>query len=569
MRRLVLLALVLAALAIVGWFFFARTTASRSAALLLPRETIFFAHAPDFTRMQDQWHQSDIYQLYREPAVQDFLRKPLANAPKADAARQTLNDIKQLDPKDAFVALTSIEDSTPRLIAGFRFRGRQTSVEQIVDKWRTNLLRGNGNAARQKVMHRRHEIEVVSAGRVTFATTYAQNWFFASNDVAELKALLDRADALRKNRQSALESDDEYRRAVGHMPSEYALLVYLQPKTLAEKLSALRVAFGRQIPGNEPTLIEQIRSVCGMIRFEHGKMHDVLFAAIPRRRDARLTRSAEALGSTDTFLYVAMLLNLDNLGAVSQAPASLPIGSWLQKFVAATQKNGITVEDWKTAFELELSALADWLPNARWPSIIATLPVKDAPRAQKIVAAMTTAIDEDAVWTKTEKDGVTYFTIESPGTLFAIHPTIGLSDRLFIAGLEPSAVEAAMGHTQHSTSSLSRLPTYEAAARRVPTPTDSFAYVDLALLYSRLDAAVRPLLMLGAAFLPAIANDVDVGKLPPPDTITKHLSPIVSSLRYERDGYIAESVGPITANQAALLIGLAAVYRAATGHRSD
>jgi len=89
----------------------------------------------------------------------------------------------------------------------------------------------------------------------------------------------------------------------------------------------------------------------------------------------------------------------------------------------------------------------------------------------------------------------------------------------------------------------------------VPAPTNFFAYIDTQLLYSRLDASLRPMLLLAAAFMPTLSNSVDLGKLPSPEVITKHLSPIVSSQRYERDGYVAESVGPITFNQS--VIGLA------------
>src|SRR6266705_3977796 len=227
MRRFLLFALVLAVLAIAGWFYFSRTTsATRLVGALLPRETIFLAYMPDFNRTRDEWRRSDVYQLYREPAVQDFLRKPLASAPNTDAALQTLSDIEQLDPKDSFVALTSIENNNPRLVAGFRFRRNQAAVEQVIGKWRANLLRQSGNAAPEKIVHGRHEIEVVSAGRVTLATSYVRQWFFASNGVAELEALLDRADAVNQDRQSALGSDEGYRRAVGHMPIDYALLVY-------------------------------------------------------------------------------------------------------------------------------------------------------------------------------------------------------------------------------------------------------------------------------------------------------------------------------------------------------
>jgi hypothetical protein len=54
------------------------------------------------------------------------------------------------------------------------------------------------------------------------------------------------------------------------------------------------------------------------------------------------------------------------------------------------------------------------------------------------------------------------------------------------------------------------------------------------------------MLLMSAAFMPAISDYVDVGKLPPPETVTKHLSPIISSQRYDGDGYVTESTGPVT-----------------------
>jgi hypothetical protein len=99
----------------------------------------------------------------------------------------------------------------------------------------------------------------------------------------------------------------------------------------------------------------------------------------------------------------------------------------------------------------------------------------------------------------------------------------------------------------------------------VPAPTNFFAYIDTQLLYSRLDASLRPMLLLAAAFIPAISSSVDLNKLPSPEVITKHLSPIVASQRYERDGYVAESVGPITFNQS--VIGLAILSGAGAAAR--
>ena len=65
---------------------------------------------------------------------------------------------------------------------------------------------------------------------------------------------------------------------------------------------------------------------------------------------------------------------------------------------------------------------------------------------------------------------------------------------------------------------------------------------------------------MGAAFLPAVNENVDLGRVPPAELVTKHLSPIVTSQRYKGEGYVTESIGPITLSQSgiALVAGLAA-----------
>ncbi|HXM75001.1 MAG TPA: hypothetical protein VN904_06985, partial [Chthoniobacterales bacterium] len=158
MRRLVLLVIV-AALAAVGILYGLRHAAGTTPTAvtgLLPRGTIFLAHVPDFKRARDQWHESDIYQLYREPAVQDFLQRPLARAPQRDTASQTLGEIEQLDPKDAFLAVTSIENNNPRFAGGFRFRGNRDDAERIVGKWRAQFVKND--STRESMDYERHKI---------------------------------------------------------------------------------------------------------------------------------------------------------------------------------------------------------------------------------------------------------------------------------------------------------------------------------------------------------------------------------------------------------------------------
>jgi hypothetical protein len=565
MRRILLLVIAGAAAAFAIWYVWriSQKTSSASVSALLPRETILLAHVPDFNRTRDQWHHSDLYLLYREPAVQDFVRKPLAKLPKKEAASQTLRDFEPLDPKDGFVALTSIDNNNPKIVGGFRFRGAPEDAERVIGKWRSNFLEKNPSAKREKIQYEHHEIEVVAATPFALATAYDRPWFFAATDLVELKAVLDRADSRVKNPTETLDADESYRAAAAHMPSSYAATFYLQPKTFSERIVALRAAIQSPVTPNERTLLEQVRSISGATSFENGKIHDLLFLGMPKlEQDAALNRPSLTLGTKETFLYLSMLLNVgQKIDALNQAAG---IGGTMQKLFQTFSNSGITTDDWKAAFGVELGSLADWPSSARWPSLLLTLPVIDMAKAGKIVEAIT-RVDENAIWTQTEKDSVRYFSMQSPANLLAITPTIALSSRILVAGFNPVSVQEAIKRNDSASSELSSSQTYKAAARLVPSPTNFFAYVDTALLYSRLDASLRPMLLMAAAFMPAVTGYVDLNKLPAPEVITKHLSPIVSSQRYDRDGYVAESVGPLTLDQSA--IGLAILSGIGTAAR--
>jgi hypothetical protein len=106
-------------------------------------------------------------------------------------------------------------------------------------------------------------------------------------------------------------------------------------------------------------------------------------------------------------------------------------------------------------------------------------------------------------------------------------------------------VEAAIKHGSTGSSELAATRSFQNAERAVPTAQQTFVYFDPALVYARFDASLRPLLAMSAAFLPSLAETVDVSKLPPADIVTRHLSPTVMSQSYRGDGYLAESVGSV------------------------
>jgi hypothetical protein len=135
---------------------------------------------------------------------------------------------------------------------------------------------------------------------------------------------------------------------------------------------------------------------------------------------------------------------------------------------------------------------------------------------------------------------------------------------MMCAGSDAAAVEAAVATVARPAGELEKSALFRDAANQVPEPDSGFNYVDTRLLFERADAAVRPLLLMSATFYPALGKNIDPAKFPPAEAITKHLSPIVMSERYETDGYVTESVGPVTFRQATIglagLIGGAFIY---------
>jgi hypothetical protein len=353
------------------------------------------------------------------------------------------------------------------------------------------------------------------------------------------------------------------------MPENYAGLIYGRVDQLVEK--TMPAAEGSAGGADKLAMLRQIRSFCGTTTFDGGKMRDRLFVGMPKLADlGNLTRASLPIGTKDTFLYAASLFNLTKEMELSPQTATLGWLGGLQKIANGLSATGITLEEWKSAFGAELGLLGNWPPNTQWPSLFLALPVKDSSKANEIIAKMTTGNTQaENEWTHQEREGVHYFSSASRAQLFSFSPTIAVSDRILVAGADSGSVEAAMKRSATGSSELAATRHFQTAERAVPTAHQAFAYVDPALIYTRIDATLRPLLIMGAAFMPAIADTVDLSKLPPADVITKHLSPIVMSQSYDRDGYVAESVGPVPLYQTilgAVTTGTAAsaIYRRQT-----
>ena len=561
----VLLIIAIAILALVYAVHLAEHRAGSGVARLLPRNSVGFAHVPDFNATLEEWHQCDIYQIYREPAVQEFLHNPLSQPPAPDSIGAAFKDIQSLDAKDAFVGLTSITDDKPKLVAGFEFHCNQSTLDRVIGNWKSKI---NPSTKHEHVTYQKHDIELFSLATFSLAIVQDQEWIFASNDLEELKAVIDRADGRMKDAEALLTGDEAYRDMIKKIPSSYAFGGYFQPKPLIERLNAAAKSAGTT--PNQLAALQQIRGISAATRFEHGKLHDVVFVSMPKQeqKTGAVKLNGLPLAPVTTIAFGATAIDFSKqIGVLFPTGTPNVLGPAAQRISEALAAAGIGTADWEAAFGSEFDLISDWSEQARWPSVTLTTAVKDPARGKKIIDALTQGAGLEERWEQSDRDGVHYWSLVAASNWLPIRPVMAMSDRMWITGLDITSVEATVERSRKSESRLDETDKYKQSAKQVPSPTTFFTYVDPGLIYTRLDATVRPFLMMGAAFLPAANSAVDLTKIPAPEVVTKHLSPIVASQYYSGDGYIGESIGPLTLNQAGIGVTVLGAMGAMAYHK--
>jgi len=125
MKRLLLVILLGAIAALTAYYIVRQHPAAvpSTIANLLPADTALFIHMPDAERNRDAWHRTDLYQLYREPAMQDFLQKPKSRLPEKGPVKEAWRDSAALRMRNAFLATNNFDSL--HLIGGLEFRARK------------------------------------------------------------------------------------------------------------------------------------------------------------------------------------------------------------------------------------------------------------------------------------------------------------------------------------------------------------------------------------------------------------------------------------------------------------
>ena len=150
----------------------------------------------------------------------------------------------------------------------------------------------------------------------------------------------------------------------------------------------------------------------------------------------------------------------------------------------------------------------------------------------------------------TETDGIRYYSFAALQSAFA-NPTLafaqGSGDRIDPGELHHAVQSFSSGQT------LEKSPVFVSALTAYKEANEVFGFLDSKAIFERGFPMLRQIIVFGAAVVPGASAVIDGSKVPETETITRHLQPIVYKQTRIPDGYLVESTGPLTMNQAAFL----------------
>ena len=542
--RVVLVVLLLVA---VGVFVVFKKTigAHVPAALLVPGETVLFVDVPNLPRTALRFPQTGLAKILAEPEMQKFLEKARTAGGPVGAMDAKVAQLLRLAPREVFVAVTSIEGTTPKWVAGCAFIGWKKDAVALLEEPRAEWKKAWPAGKSDIATHGAAEVETFTYGEAVLAEAFQGEWYLVSNNVDLLHTTLDAA-ALPQGSPSALGTKDVFKKATAPLPGEGDALVFAQLGSLTERITSLLVASGQAPDPQQLADLKRMQAVAWGTKMEGEQIRDTIYLMAPGGvKETPLALHALGLQTADTFLSYVLKLpeKIEMPDSAGLVGGYLPMLAPMEKALAA---KGLAWADLGKAFGPELGVIADWPLKDGQPSAVVGLDVRDAVKARAFVEVFTGEAAGTPPWGRAEKDGVTTFQGPPGDALVALAPTLALGEKFLVLGLSAEGVEAAVARWQ-------KAPPRVWTIQEVTAPTAGFGELDMKTLFERSYGTMRPLLAMSLAFSADAGKYIDAGKLPGTETISRHLTPSIYSQSTTPDGTLVQSVGTLTFNQ--VLIG--------------
>jgi hypothetical protein len=272
-------------------------------------------------------------------------------------------------------------------------------------------------------------------------------------------------------------------------------------------------------------------------------MRDSLFVLRPDAAEpVKLNHSSIKLTTKQTVAFFDFVVDFAQLRNLSANPATAML---LQDPALQNSKLLQLAPD---AFGPDCALSLNWPESQRVPGGAFAVSIKDKSKAEQCLQEVLTFFPETSV---TDLNGHKYYSFPTKkNEMFS--PSLILADGYLLVGIDAAQIDRVRQSISND-ETLQNSPAFASAREAYRSANQVFGYLDIRTIFERGYPTVSQILSFSVNFVPGLSDAIDASKLPDTETIAKHLQPIVYSQSHLPDGYLVESSGPITMNQAVLL----------------
>jgi hypothetical protein len=544
MKKIFVILLAILVLIAASALWILRATGPTDAAALLPAETVALASLPDLPRSGARWPKTILAKIGAEPEMKAFLERPVQYLTKDRGGKEAAGILWKLKPGRIFAAVLSVSSNDAALLVGFQFWGGKGGHDLAVARLRYELSRGG--SAPEVVRENYHGVEIASSAHhgLTLYNASQGQWGFISNNLPALKDAIDRAAGRKK--EGSLADSPRYKEVLGKLATDADLLLFCQPQSALETLLEVGSSLGAQPITQHVEQLRKVEAIGATTKLDEANLRDSIFVLRRNPPDiGSLDRGAMKFTSQETAAYFEFVCDFRQI--FSAASNAIATGLSSTPAMQSTRLPQLIPE----ALGPNCAISVSWAPQRMRPTGLIAVQIKDQAKAEESVRELLALFPASV----TEVQGIPCFSFPSFQSAFA-NPTLALVEGFLVLGVDP-------GELSHSLQSfktgetLEKSPVFAPAQSAYRAANDVFGYADSKVLFERGFPILRQVIVFGAAVVPGASAIIDGSKLPETESIAKHLQPIIYSQTRLPEGYLAESNGPITMNQA-LFLGAAA-----------
>jgi hypothetical protein len=501
---------------------------------IAPAGCLIYLELPKVIQSAKRWPDTALSGILSEASVQRFLRQPISKAPAN--YQNAWNAFSALRCSALFTGMADPHGDS-------WICGVQTSVDQSI--WRPQIATlANtffGQEAKEVTSETLAGEASKTGGSPQIYCVRAGSWILVSRSAE----LLLEAVRNSKTNSGGLQSSKVFQECHANVPTGYDLLSFVKGGPSLDSAAGLHWSFrDQETQGN-------VRAVMAATTIVGARVRDTVFSLTGPSSEANpLERKGLAMTSPSTIGYVASQAGFSEIWQLcSRLSEESPLAETIRNYMGQVQAFGIEPRELDSLISgAEIIIDRDPKSDALYGAI--SLQVSDAAKFQHLM---------DRVATEKFPDNCKKIEIASvPAYLMQVNERVsivfGLAGRqALITGSQASFAELVQ-RLQTQSPGLESDNQFKATEKMVADPNDLFAYLDAKAGFERFYEASRPMLVFGILLTPALSRYVDAMALPETEDIGKHLSPIVLSRHRANNGVIDESVGPITAYDAVMLL---------------